>query len=79
MCQEPNKPRERSPSCFRVSGGGIWLQVRPGYLVPCDGIEPPSRVSKTLILSVELTGHLERDKGIEPSPGDWKSAVLPLN
>ena len=29
MCQEPSKPRERSPSCFRVSGGGIWLQVRP--------------------------------------------------
>ena len=28
LCQEISKPRERSPSCFRVSGAGIWIQVR---------------------------------------------------
>ena len=28
LCQETVKPRERSPSRFRVSGAGIWIRVR---------------------------------------------------
>jgi len=61
VCQDYQQPRERSPSCFRVSGGGIWLQVRPNriYIVgPLPFLNPttPPSASMRLITSSNKIG-----------------------
>lgn len=47
-------------------------------LEPAPGIEPGSLPYKGSIIAVILSGHLERDNGIEPISLVWKTRVIPL-
>src|SRR3989338_7946840 len=64
---------------FRCSFHAFIIpEYRKKSIEPMVGFEPTTYSLRKSCSATELHRHLERDKGIEPSPQPWEGRVLPL-